>query len=389
MKNGKLLFKTIIFFILLLNIAYGSNSFPKKKTIDVALMFRLYDKYNTTVDAMITGIQTAKTMFEQEHPNVTIKLHMYSHDEDLASVAKTTDQIIKDKIPMVIGGELSSEAMIISEKLNNHKIVFITPTSSSPLVVTQKPFSFSGSVSDDILANQLAKYVALQLKPTALGIIRDVSSPYSNGLTEKFLKSLNQIQAKEKIASMPVYEEKILMNTVDFNSQIHNFIKNKVTHVIMLDYQVDFFPFVIQAEKQQFHPVYVGSDGWGSNEMIYKTLVLNRYKNFIAYRNSYWREDVSNQFVARFKDEYSKQYKKSPNAWSAMAFDSAWLLFTGADRASDSKNANDIKNQLEKIKNINLVTTTKFSFSQGHSAQKDLFIYRINGDGAHFATTLQ
>jgi hypothetical protein len=139
MKTGKFL---AIFIALSFGLFPGAQALAgpaKKKVLDVGIILRLNDQFNESVSAMMTGIETAKALFEKDHPNVKIVFHKYPHNEDLESVVAASNLAIKDQVPAVIGGELSEESFVLRDKLGANKIVFITPTSSNPAVTENQP----------------------------------------------------------------------------------------------------------------------------------------------------------------------------------------------------------------------------------------------------------
>lgn len=362
---------------------------PPKKTLHVGVILRLDDKFNNSVSEMMTGLETAKNLFEQKN-HVKITLHRYAHAEELSTVAIAAEQAIKDKVPAVIGGELSEESFVLRDKLGPKEIVFMTPTSSNPAVTDGFSFSFRACFSDKTVAEKLAQFTEEKLKPKAIGVIHNISSPYSDYLSKQFIEGFN-VAKKEHSVSVPVFEEKILRDTMDFSSQIKNFIDHKVTHVVMLAHQTDLLRFALQAEKMNFFPTYVGSDGWGNNENVRKKLVLEspNGSKFIGFRNSYWKEETPTKMGTEFKNQYRKLYSHDPSAWSAITFDAAIILFTAMKNAKDPTSGPSIREEMLKIKNIPLVTTQTFQFGPDNSPKKDLYIYRIDQSGIKFEGTLK
>ena len=223
MKTGKL---ALLLFAAVFVTGAGMQTAEaaKRKTLDVAVVLRLNDKFNDTVAAMTTGIETAKAMFEAANPDVKIVLHRYPHGEDLESVVLAASRLVNDKIPAVIGGELSEESFVLRDKLAEKKIVFITPTSSNPAVTEGYPYAFRACFSDRLVAGQLANLVIDHLKPSAVGVMHNISSPYTDFLSKQFLETFNERMAKvDSKKKVPIFEQKVLRDTMDFDSQIRFF----------------------------------------------------------------------------------------------------------------------------------------------------------------------
>ena len=392
MKAGNSLLNKFIILVLtgLTSIAFSSG--PGKKTLNVGVVLRLNDKYNSTVSSLDTGIEVAKVLFEKEHPAVRINLKRYSIGEDLASSMTASAKIIEDKIPAAIGGEYSEESIVLGERLGQQKIIFITPTSSSPAVTENRPYTFRACFSDTVVAEKLSDFLVQKFKPKAVGLIHNLSSPYTDFLSKKFLETYDSHMAKEpENKRVPIYEEKILKDNQDFTSQIDHFIEKNVTHVVMLTHENDFLRFALQAANKKFFPIYVGSDGWGPNNKVFENFVKNSTygDRFIAYRNSYWKEDSQSPRSKLFKAAYEKQIGRQPSAWSAVSFDAAWILFTAMDKVHNLKDGDEIQREMKKLKNLALVTSDHFTFGSDNSPRKDLQIYRIDKGGINYEATLK
>jgi branched-chain amino acid transport system substrate-binding protein len=360
------------------------------KTLDVGIVLRLNDSYNVSVQEMAAGIETARTLFEKVHPGVHIKLHRYAHTEDLASVATAADQVASEKVAAVIGGELSEESFVLRDKLGAAKIVFITPTSSNPAVTEGRPFAFRACFSDRLVAARLASFTISHLKPKAVGLIHNVSSPYTDFLGQEVVANF-RLAGKVGIGSVPIYEEKVIRDTMDFSPQIRRFMENGVSHVIMPTHQNDLLRFAAQASSLGFFPVYIGSDGWGSNVNILERLVKLPVSGakFVGYRNSYWKEDASTSMALQFQTEFKRTQHKDPSAWSAISFDAAWILFTAMEQTANPRSGEEIRVKLNAIRDLALVTSKKFAFGADNSPRKDLYIYRIDKVGVHYEATLK
>ena len=384
MKNGKYLIATLLFLC-------AAKSFAATKTLTVGVAFRFNDAYNNTVRSLMSGIETAKTEFEKDHPEIKIQLKVVPHGADLASVNTAADKIIADKIPAVIGGEMSEEAIVFGDRLGSKQIVFFTPTSSNPKVTDNKPFVFSACFSDRTVATEMARYMKENLKPTALGVIQNISSPYSDYLSSRFAETFSRMTVQNPKDRPPVLVEKVLRRTLDFSKQIKKFKEANVSHVAIFSHDADVIQFVVQAEEQKFFPVYMGSDGWGSNQYVYGKFVKDSKNGakFIAIRNSYWKEDAEQPILKRFKAAYKRQFNRDAEAWSAVAFDTAWLLFGAMAKVKDPSNGDEIRQELKRTSGVPLVTTDNFSFGESNSPKKDLYLYRISQAGIQYEATLK
>lgn len=254
---------TVLTFIVLCPMTFASE-----KTLNVALIFRFNDKFNGTILSMDRGLELAKKDFEAKH-KVKINFKKYPHDEKLLSVINATQNAIKDGHFVIIGGENSDEAMAISEVIKDKKIVLLTPTSTNPKVTLDHPYNFRTSISDDKVAEKIAEFVFKEMKSKKVGVLHNVSYPYSDYLSKRFISRFNElIETSQGYGNeRPVLiEKKIVRNQQDLSKEVQFFKENGVTHQIILSFNSDLLRFYSEAISQDFAPKYIGSDGWGLGE---------------------------------------------------------------------------------------------------------------------------
>ncbi|MBI4402865.1 MAG: ABC transporter substrate-binding protein [Deltaproteobacteria bacterium] len=376
--------KHVLLAVFLIGIAaYG-------KTLTVGVAMRSDDKFNLTVTRLVEGIETAKEVFERRHPETKIILHKFGHGSDIESVLLVADKMIAAKIPAVIGGEFSDEALAFGDRLSQKKIVLVSHTATNPRV-TENPYVFRVCFEDTLVGDQLASFVIDKLKPQAIGILRNISSPYSSYLSKHFSEAVVSIAKQTHRTAPTILTEDVLKNTTDFSEQIELFKKANVTHVALFTLDTDLIRFLVQAEKKKFFPTYIGSDGWGSNQYALDKLVKESPvgPRFSGYRAYFWNEQSQNSMSKLFRQAYHEKYGVAPNAWNAVGFDAAWVLFSAMKKAKNPSDGELIQKELKALKNIPLVTSDSFTFNGNHSpTHSKVFIYRIDKQGISLEAAL-
>lgn len=385
MNPGELMYQKYVFLFVFMIFFQCSYAFNKIE-YNVGIAFSKTNKYDRSTQQIIDGINLAKIMFEQKYPKYKVNFINYIYlPNNLGSVSKISDKICRDKIPVVIGGEMTEDALMLGEKLNSCHIVLISPTATNPKVTENKKYVFRMSVSDQEVAEKLSVFVKTYFNSPAIGVVHDISLPYPDFLTKSFLKAYSH-NCKNLIINKKVLREKI-----DYSLEIDDFLKKNINIIIMLTYDIDFKKFLSQAAEKNYFPIYIGSDGWGSNESIIRIIHNNSYirNHFVGYRNDYWSDNNINTLNICFKKLYKKTYTNHPDSWSAIGFDSAWLIFNAFLKKQNKLNAEELKNQIANIHNLNLLTTNNFKFKRDHSPKKALYIYKITIKGAEYLTMLK
>jgi branched-chain amino acid transport system substrate-binding protein len=356
------------------------------KTFRVGVALRFQDRTNTTATYFDEGIEIARKMFEAHHADSRIEIHRFGHDATMVSVSEAADRILRLKTPAVIGGEWTSEALVLSEKLGPAHVVLVTPTATNPDVTHNRPYTFRACFADDEVANRLARFTVETLHPKKIGVLQNISSPYTEYLSATFSESIAKGPSPPELLV-----QKVLGTAKDYGPQIDFFIAHHVTHLAMFTLDTDFREFVAQAGKKGFFPVYIGSDGWGPINTLYDTLIKGSPfgAKFVGYRNNYWREDAHTPMVNRFRIAFEAQYKRPPNATNAIGFDSAWVLFHAMRAAKNPDCGADIQAAMKTLPPLPVVTSDRFSFGPDNSPRKDLYVYRLDRRGLRYEARLK
>jgi amino acid efflux transporter len=370
----------------------SSVIYAKPQELNVALIFRYEDKFNGTTRFLDNGVVFAKEALEKEG-KLKLNIKRYSHSEKLSSVIEAAENAVKDGHFIIIGGENSDEAMAIAETVKDKGVVLITPTSTNPKVTAGKPFVFRTCVSDDKVADKMAQLVFSQLKPVSIGVLHNVSYPYSDYLSKRFLNKIHELienSSSSQSQRPKVVEKRIIRNQQDFSAEIKYFQNQGVSHLVLLSFQSDLLRFQSQAVNSAFTPTYLGSDGWGLNEAVQKQIIKNdkRVSSFIGLRNVYWNGESTTKANTEFKKKFEEQFKEPANPWAAITYDTAIVLADSFLSIKGSPTGDKLRAALKVYRGKDLVTTESFSFDENNTPNQDVIIYRIDKQGIGFYGTI-
>ena len=357
MKLAVILLSTLVFFTSL-----------AAEPIKVGIALRTTPELNSFADSLIQGIEFAKLAFEKKNPDVKFELVKYSHKSGHDSVDEAAQRIIKDKVRFVLGGEMSDEAFALSENFQGKKILLITPTASNPLLTAGKPYVFRTCFSDGQVAKQLAKYVNDLNGIHSIGVIHNTSNAYSDHVTTSFLEKLIDLKNKT-----PITEFRYASEQPDFKSAVERFKAAKVDLVVAFTLQESLKAFHQLATRAGMNPLYIGSDGWGTNESILKAI-----PNFKGVRNAYWHEESKFPASVEFKTDFAQKYATKPNAWDAAGYDAAYVLFEAIAKAKQHDDVDEVTEILRTNTFKNTVTSSSVKFNLRNTLVKPLYLYEMN-----------
>jgi len=226
-----------------------------------------------------------------------------------------------DKAPVVFGSAGSSVSLAIAPLANRHKVVLISPISSSSQLSTEGgEFFFRTCPADDLQAEILANWV------NDWGAKR-VAIVYTNNSWGRPLA--DGFQAKyEALGGEVLLSEGVQENATDFRTIITK-IKgmNNIDAVVSPTYPKEGGIFIRQAKELKLNKPLFGGDNWGSPEFLN---IAGESAEGVFYTAP--SENTNPEFV-EFSDEYRAKYGENPDVFGAYSYDAAMAIFMSIKKA--------------------------------------------------------
>lgn len=239
------------------------------------------------------------------------------------SAAVAQKLITQDEVLAIVGPNASRYAIPAAEIAESSETVLITPWSTNPKTTRDantnqpKKYVFRACFIDPFQGGVLAKFAIENLKAKQAAVLYDVASDYNKGIAEVFKERY------EKLGGKVVAFETYTTNDKDFSAQLAK-IKNTKPDVIFLPNYYSEVPLQVQqAKRLGINVPFIGSDSWGSNELL--TLGgadLNGY-----YFSTHYSADNAAPVATKFIADYEKTYSKKPDDVAALTYDAFGLLF--------------------------------------------------------------
>ncbi|MDP3975942.1 MAG: ABC transporter substrate-binding protein [bacterium] len=182
-----------------------------------------------TGDAGSYGHDTKKgiDLYFQEHPTIQGKKVELIYEDAICnsqSAASAATKLVNiDQVKVIIGGQCSSETLGAAPVTEQHKVILISPVSSSPEVRDAGDYVFRMYPSDAIVGQTLAEEA---LKYERIAIITE-STDYAEAYHDSVLHYL--VQAQEVT---PVVDEIVQPNTADFKTILQK-VQNAKADVLL------------------------------------------------------------------------------------------------------------------------------------------------------------
>ncbi len=242
----------------------------------------------------------------------------------------------KDGVKLIIGSLTSGCTKAMTQRAQAMKVLQIAPAATATDITDAGNYIFRACFIDPFQGTVGGKFSIETLGAKKAAILYDIGNDYSVGLTENFEKTFSDL------GGTIVAKESYATNDKDFNAQLTK-IKNAAPDVLYLpDYYGTVALIAKQARAQGITIPLVGADGWDGLTANAGDEVLNGY-----YSNHY-ATDSDSPAVQKFVKSFRDRYRKDPNSFAALGYDSVYLLRDSILKAGTDE-ASAVRDALENI----------------------------------------
>jgi branched-chain amino acid transport system substrate-binding protein len=286
-----------------------------------------------------------------------------------SSVAVATRLIVEEQVVAIIGPQASKQAVPTGQVANDRETPMISPWSTNPATTKDRPWVFRAAFLDPFQGPVVAGFVAKEFGAKTAAVLYDVASDYPKGLAENFR------DAAEASGIKIVAFESFTTGDTDFSSQLTNIIAAKPDVLFTPQYYNEVPLIVQQARQLGFTGPIVGSDSWGTPDLID---LCGDACNGLFF-STHYAPDIATEVGQKFITAYEERYGAKPDDVAALTYDAFQLLFTAIENANSLERA-DIRDALANIELFEGVTGL-MSFDEQGDPIKCAVIIQIK-DGA-------
>lgn len=310
-----------------------------------------------------------------------LKLVPVDNKSDAAEATNGAIKLInQDKVAAIIGSATSTNTLAQVQIANENKVPLITPTGTNPTVTVKdgklNDFVFRTCFIDPFQGTVAANFASKELNVKNAAVLIDSSSDYAKGLAASFKAAFTKNGGKV------VSEEAYVAKDTDFHATLTRIKSSKPDLVFLPGYYEEVGLIVKQARELGLTVPFIGGDGWdspklielGGKDALNNTFITNHYSSSDS-------DQKVQDFVKAFKDKYDG---KSPDAFNALGYDSAYFLADAIKRAG-STDAKQIQKALAETDGLSLVSGT-LKLDKNHDPIKSAVILEYKDGEQTFKT---
>lgn len=283
-----------------------------------------------------------------------IKVVKVDNKSDAAEATAASIKLAtKDKVVAQIGSATSGDTIASVQVANQNKMPIIGPSATSEAVTVDKKtgkvndYAFRTCFIDPFQGKIAANFAMDTLKAKKVAIFADSSSDYAKGLAKSFKETI------EAAGGEVVAEEAYVAKDTDFKSTLTRLKSKNPDFIYVPGYYEEVGLIVKQARSVGIDVPLMGGDGWDSPKLV--ELAGKDALNKTYFTNHYSAKDPDEKIQSFVKAFKAANNDKTPDAFNALGYDTAYWLKDAIERAESTK-GEDIQKALAETKDLTLVT---------------------------------
>jgi branched-chain amino acid transport system substrate-binding protein len=275
-----------------------------------------------------------------------IRLFIEDNEDKAESAAAAAQKLIsQNNVLAIIGPNASGNAIPAARICEDAGVIMISPWSTNPKTTEGKKFIFRACFIDDFQGQVMAKFARENLKAQTAAVLYDVASEYNKGIAEFFQKSFEALGGK--VVAFQSYTK----DDRDFSSQLTT-IRAANPDVLFLPNYYNEVPLQAQqARRLGFSGAIIGSDSWGSPEL----LRLGGRELEGSYFSTHYSTDIATEQAQQFIRGFEAKYGKKPDDVAALTYDAGRLLLAAITQAG-SLDRQKVRDSLAAIQTFQGIT---------------------------------
>ena len=308
-----------------------------------------------------------------------VKLESLDDKGDATEASNAFNKLAGDNSVLAVAGPtISSTTAAVAPLADQSKLVAIAPAATSDSIETGG-YLFRACFKDSYQGEVAANFAADTLKVKKVAVLYGTGDPYSSGTAESFVKA-----AKAKGLEVVDQESSSSADDTEYSSQLQKIQASGAQFLYAPYYYSVAGPYVIpQARSVGFDGVIMGPDGYDGLKLTDNTAVYNK----VYYTTHYSPDDTSNSKVQDFIKSFKAADGEDPNTFSALAYDTVYMLKQAMEKAGKNATREDVRNAVNGMSFKGV--TGSFTLDKSGSPKKSVIVLEYKNGKPEYHSTVQ
>ena len=307
-----------------------------------------------------------------------VELVIEDNESKAESATKANTKLItQDEVLVIVGPQSSKQAVPAGGVANDNETPMVSPWSTNPNTTLDRPWVFRTPFLDPFQGPVVANFVTDEFGFTKAAVLYDVASDYPKGLAEFFSSAWEDIHGA---GSVVAYESFTTKDT-DFSAQLTKIRDSGAEFIFTPQYYNEVALIAQQAHELGWEAPIVGSDSWGSAELMN----LCGEDCVGQFFSTHYAAAGATGATKEFIDRYNEKHGYVPDDVGALTWDTMLIIqkaiqdcgeITG-DIATDRACVRDALAQIQDFEGI----TGTMTFTEEGDPIKCAVIVKISDTG--------
>lgn len=245
---------------------------------------------------------------------------VYEDNEAKAESAVVTalKLIEKDQVLAMIGPNSSKQAVPAGQVADDNRTVMVTPWSTNPDTTFDRPWVYRAAFLDPFQGPVAVNFAVKTFGAKTSAVLYDLQNDYSKGLAEIFKSEFEKKMGADTVVAFESHGTK----DQDFSAQLTKIVSANPDFIFLPDNYNQVALIVKQAHQQGFKGQFMGSDAWGSSELM--TLCGDDCKGL--YFSTHYAAAGATGATKEFIDRYTEKYGYTPDDVAALTWDATSIV---------------------------------------------------------------
>ena len=304
---------------------------------------------------------------------------IYEDNESKAesAVAVTQKLIDRNKVLAIIGPNSSKQAVPAGEIADMNKTPMISPWSTNPDTTKDRPWVFRAAFLDPFQGPVAVDFAMEQFKAKKAAVLYALANDYSKGLAEIFKADFEKKNGADSVVAFESYGDR----DQDFSAQLTTIIAAKPDFIFLPNNYNEVALTVKQAHDLGWKGPFMGSDAWGSAELMN----LCGDDCIGAFFSTHYAAAGATGATKAFIDKYNAKYGYVPDDVAALTWDATRMVLQAIQESGKltgkvRKDRKSIREALSNIKSFAGITGNMKLDDQGDPI-KCAVVVRISEKG--------
>ncbi len=310
-----------------------------------------------------------------------VEIVVEDNEDKAESAAAAAQKLASAGVLAMVGPNASRNAIPASEVAEAAKVPMVSPWATAAKLTLDarsnqpKKYVFRAAFTDDFQGVVAANFAQTHLKTTKPAVLYDVASEYNKGIAEVYGQTL-----KKKGIELAAFES-YTTGDKDFSALLTKIQRSGADSLFLPNYYSEVPLQVKQARKLGYTGPILGSDSWGSPELL--TLCGGDCEGL--FFTTHYAPDIATAKAKEFIAKYQVANGKVPDDVAALTWDSFSLLFE-AIKGAGKLDRQAVRDSLAKISNFEGVTGTMEFKGTGDPVKSAVVIQIKGGKFTYFQT---